>query len=90
MKVALADVMAKKHDTISLLRREIYHLEVRNSDTLKETSIKDDIIKELRRELKKSKHKVNFRNMIFPFVSYSMRSKGCQVLLIFGIMNFTV
>lgn len=66
MRVALTEEIARKHDTIAILRRDIYQLEKKNTDVLKETSLKDDIIRELRKELKKSKQKVNIMK-VFNF-----------------------
>ncbi|KAL3281247.1 hypothetical protein HHI36_004460 [Cryptolaemus montrouzieri] len=58
MLSACTDEIASKHDTISMLRREIHKLEEKNAETEREAMLKNDIIRELRKELKKTKLKL--------------------------------
>lgn len=55
MRDALTAEVAEKHDTILNLRRDLQQLEEQCQQTEKQTLFKDDIIKELRKELKQLK-----------------------------------
>lgn len=59
MREALTAEVADKHDNIVALRRECQLLEERCRQADKQTHFKDDIIKEMRKELKQLRTKVN-------------------------------
>lgn len=59
MRDALTAEVADKHDTILCLRREVHMLEEQCRKADQQTSFKDDIIKELRKEIKQLKLQVS-------------------------------
>lgn len=58
MRDALTAEVADKHDVIITLRRDIQLLEEQCKRADQQTHFKDDIIKELRKEIKQHKQKV--------------------------------
>lgn len=61
--MALTAQVAEKHDQTVLLRREVAQLE----EKLKQTHFKDDIIKELRKEVKVARSKVSIQIYLSKF-----------------------
>lgn len=59
MREALTAEVADKHDSLINLRHECQQLEERCRQADKQTHFKDDIIKEMRKELKQYRSKVN-------------------------------
>lgn len=57
MRAALTAEVAEKHDTILALKREVQHLEEQLRQADMQTHFKDDIIKELRKEVKVARSK---------------------------------
>ncbi|XP_050511516.1 uncharacterized protein LOC114328083 isoform X5 [Diabrotica virgifera virgifera] len=58
MRQALTEEVATKHDTVLKLKRECQELEERCIQADKQTAFRDDIIKELRKEIKQLKQQV--------------------------------
>lgn len=58
MRHALTEEVASKHDTILQLKREVHRLEEKCIQSDKQTAFRDDIVKELRKEIKQLKHQV--------------------------------
>lgn len=58
MREALTAEVADKHDKVVVLRHECQQLEERCRQADKQTHFKDDIIKEMRKELKQYRSKV--------------------------------
>lgn len=58
MRDALTAEVAEKHDIILLLKQDVLRLEEQCLQTNKHAQFKDDIIKELRREIKQLKQKL--------------------------------
>nr|XP_023017331.1 uncharacterized protein LOC111506488 [Leptinotarsa decemlineata] len=58
MRQALTEEVASKHDTILKLKRDCQELEDRCIQADKQIAFKDDIIRELRKEIKQLKHQV--------------------------------
>lgn len=58
MRDALTAEVAEKHDVVLSLRRDIQLLEEQCRTADQQTHFKDDIIKELRKEIKQYKQKV--------------------------------
>lgn len=56
---ALVEEIAAKHDQIMQLKRDCQQLEDRCIQADKQTAFKDDIIKELRKEIKQLKQQVS-------------------------------
>ena len=63
MRDALTTEVADKHDTILTLRREITNLEEQCRKADQKTHFKDNIIKELRKDIKQLKQQVNVVNI---------------------------
>lgn len=59
MRDALTAEVAEKHDTILRLRRDLHILEEQCRKADQQTHFKDDIIKELRKEIKQLKLQVS-------------------------------
>lgn len=58
MRDALTSEVAEKHDVIVMLKHDIQHLEEQCRRADQQTHFKDDIIKELRKEIKLLKQQV--------------------------------
>lgn len=58
MRDALTAEVAEKHDIIISLKQDILRLEQQCLQTNKHAQFKDDIIKELRKEVKQLKHQM--------------------------------
>lgn len=58
MRQALTEEVATKHDTVLKLKRECQELEDRCIQADKQTAFRDDIIKELRKEIKQLKQQI--------------------------------
>ncbi|CAG9833574.1 unnamed protein product [Diabrotica balteata] len=58
MRQALTEEVASKHDTVLKLKRECQELEERCIQADKQTAFRDDIIKELRKEIKQLRQQV--------------------------------
>ncbi|XP_072393359.1 uncharacterized protein [Diabrotica undecimpunctata] len=58
MRQALTEEVASKHDTVLKLKRECQELEERCIQADKQTAFRDDIIKELRKEIKQLKQQL--------------------------------
>lgn len=58
MRQALTEEVASKHDTILQLKRDIHRLEEKCIQSDKHAAFKDDIVKELRKEIKQLKQQV--------------------------------
>lgn len=67
MRDALTAEVAEKHDTILSLKHDILRLEEQCRQTNKHAQFKDDIIKELRREIKQLKQQVSVSTKINEF-----------------------
>lgn len=59
MRAALTAEVAEKHDQVLGLRRDVQHLEEKLRQADMQTHFKDDIIKELRKEIKIRDNKVS-------------------------------
>lgn len=82
---ALAAEVADKHDVILTLKRDVQVLEEQCKKADQQTHFKDDIIKELRKEIKLLKSEVRFNNSIlslsFPiFYNNISRYQRTQML----------
>lgn len=66
MRAALSAEVAEKHDQVLALRKEVVQLEDQLRQADKQTHFKDDIIKELRKEVKVARSKV--RSAKGPFL----------------------
>lgn len=58
MREALTEEVASKHDTIVQLKRDIHRLEEKCLQSDKHAVFKEDILKELRKEIKQLKQQV--------------------------------
>lgn len=67
MRSALTAEVAEKHDQILALRREVAALEDQLRQADMQTHFKDDIIKELRKEVKVARSKVSRKMSSFVF-----------------------
>lgn len=61
MRQALTEEVASKHDTILQLKRDIHRLEEKCIQSDQQTAFKDELVKELRKEIKQLKQQVCLR-----------------------------
>ncbi|CAG9833577.1 unnamed protein product [Diabrotica balteata] len=66
MRQALTEEVASKHDTVLKLKRECQELEERCIQADKQTAFRDDIIKELRKEIKQLRQQVSLPEKPYP------------------------
>lgn len=70
MRNALTIEVAEKHDIILNLRRDVQQLEEQCRQSNKQTQFKDDIIKELRKEIKLLKGQVSVLFSEFRIIAF--------------------
>lgn len=81
-KEALASEVAEKYDQVIALRREIQELEDKCHHLSMQTQFKEDIIKDLRKELKQVSQKVFVAFFKIVFFWNSQFSINCSFLVI--------
>lgn len=81
MRQALTEEVASKHDIILQLKREMQLLEEKCIQADKQTAFRDDIVKELRKELKQLKQQVSL--YILRYFSIHNRVTVSQISRIF-------